>query len=477
MNKRIRSLLFFIIIVVLLLPACKTEKTSGTETNDTSNVSNEKNDKSSLLSFLDNKEGNKEKLTAFEELFEDAPKLAWDDNDCAGYIDIHGDWVIEPKYRQARPFSEGFAAVRDPVEGKWGYIDTNGEYVISPRFYAAEDFYEGTAVVASEDYCFVGMIDTKGEYIIQPIYKRVSNYRDGYSLVKDDSGYYFLDEKGNKSFETYGYYEAYSFNNGKALVNVGGPYFNSWHILDTDGNITYFDQASEEGRVVEKIIDTFPFGTNGYYADFNGGLTVETWNGKCLVDDNGNFISPYFAYIDQFNGDYAKAGAWSTEGSIRYGYVDKDFNWVIEPIYWNIFYCTSDYLWAVEEEKSDEPYKADYRWYIVDMHGNRLYELKHDGEITVQQEDAKYMILENKNNLPISALKKYSDEPMDFKCGYIDKNYNEILPFIYESAGSFAYDGSYAIVKYNGHYGMIDIDGNWIIEPKFSSFESRRYNY
>ena len=41
-----------------------------------------------------------------------------------GFIDPQGQWVIEPKYEQAEPFSQGMAAVKE--NGKWGYIFRQG---------------------------------------------------------------------------------------------------------------------------------------------------------------------------------------------------------------------------------------------------------------------------------------------------------------------------------------------------------------
>ncbi len=31
----------------------------------------------------------------------------------------------------------------------------------------------------------------------------------------------------------------------------------------------------------------------------------------------------------------------------------------------------------------------------------------------------------------------------------------------------------YSTVKYKGHYGIIDINGNWLIEHKFTSFDNK----
>ena len=41
-----------------------------------------------------------------------------------GYVDQKGHYVVEPQYLDARPFSEGMAAVLigDENTGQWGYV-------------------------------------------------------------------------------------------------------------------------------------------------------------------------------------------------------------------------------------------------------------------------------------------------------------------------------------------------------------------
>ena len=51
-----------------------------------------------------------------------------------GYIDPQGDWVIEPKFAEAREFSEaGLAPARRDGQ-KWGYINQRGVFTIPSRY-------------------------------------------------------------------------------------------------------------------------------------------------------------------------------------------------------------------------------------------------------------------------------------------------------------------------------------------------------
>ena len=53
-----------------------------------------------------------------------------------GFIDLQGNYVINPQFDLVYSFSEGLAAVQigDWNTGKWGFIDRQGNYVINPQF-------------------------------------------------------------------------------------------------------------------------------------------------------------------------------------------------------------------------------------------------------------------------------------------------------------------------------------------------------
>ncbi len=70
-----------------------------------------------------------------------------------GYENGKGVSILPPKYENARPFSEGMAAVYDGY--RWGYINRDGVYVIKPQYGAynvwgmqiVNPFVNGTAAV------------------------------------------------------------------------------------------------------------------------------------------------------------------------------------------------------------------------------------------------------------------------------------------------------------------------------------------
>lgn len=68
-------------------------------------------------------------------------------NECWGWIDRNGDWLIRPSYSGARPFSEGLAgcAIKTNGTDSWGWIDQSGNWVIKPKYVSAGEFSDGMA--------------------------------------------------------------------------------------------------------------------------------------------------------------------------------------------------------------------------------------------------------------------------------------------------------------------------------------------
>ncbi len=105
-----------------------------------------------------------------------------------GYADESGKVVIEARFDDATPFSEGLAAVRvgGPEDGKWGYIDGTGDFVIEPQFAGASFFSEGLAAVTTDDFFDgkQGYIDRHGTIVIEPRFEQAWPFDDGEAFVQ-----------------------------------------------------------------------------------------------------------------------------------------------------------------------------------------------------------------------------------------------------------------------------------------------------
>lgn len=67
-----------------------------------------------------------------------------------------------PKYRNVRSFSEGLAPVQAP-SGKWGFINEHQQWVIQPRFDDAREF-QGNKAAAQQNGKW-GFINKRGDWL------------------------------------------------------------------------------------------------------------------------------------------------------------------------------------------------------------------------------------------------------------------------------------------------------------------------
>ena len=81
-----------------------------------------------------------------------------------GYISKTGEFIIQPKFKTAKSFSDGLAAAED--NGKWGFISPKGDWAIPATFDEAKYFDSGICVVAKDKKWFY--INKKGETIPSP---------------------------------------------------------------------------------------------------------------------------------------------------------------------------------------------------------------------------------------------------------------------------------------------------------------------
>lgn len=120
-----------------------------------------------------------------------------------GSIDKNGNIVIEPQYDDCKSFSEGFAGVR--IGSEWGFVDKSGNPVIVAKYADVSEFSEGLAAVSINGR--YGYINKKGEFIINPKYDIASSFANGYATVGkwigDDDYACVIDKKGKELCDNY----------------------------------------------------------------------------------------------------------------------------------------------------------------------------------------------------------------------------------------------------------------------------------
>jgi WG repeat protein len=102
----------------------------------------------------------------------DDPSLRWVQKDKLwGLARADGSWLIEPKFEQAAPLSDGLALVT--VGGKVGFIDRTGNFAIPPTFNKAWPFNPGFGRTSAERGGIFGVIDKTGAWVFQTNYQQL----------------------------------------------------------------------------------------------------------------------------------------------------------------------------------------------------------------------------------------------------------------------------------------------------------------
>lgn len=127
-----------------------------------------------------------------------------------GFVNFEGQWVINPKFQKAKPFSKNLAPVC--INDRWGYTNLTGDCIIAPVYSDAEPFSEN-GLAAVKDYNW-GFINETGELIIPTQYEvsialfgmfmhQKKGFIDGLARVKLSGKWGFLKPDGQLLNEWY----------------------------------------------------------------------------------------------------------------------------------------------------------------------------------------------------------------------------------------------------------------------------------
>lgn len=159
-----------------------------------------------------------------------------------GFEDDHGQFRISPTFDDARPFSDGMAAVK--ISDKWGFVDAAGKLAIQPKFSNAYYFREGVGIAELKDFGDV-LIDKAGR-ILATGFGFVDLVSEGRVPATRDGKNGYLDLRGNVVIPIV-YDAGRSFSDGLAAVEKS----NKWGYVDRDGRTVIpfaFDEAGQFGN-------------------------------------------------------------------------------------------------------------------------------------------------------------------------------------------------------------------------------------
>jgi hypothetical protein len=224
------------------------------------------------------------------------------------------------------------------ADGKWGYLDEHGQWVVEPKLDEARSFVAGVGLARARQGMLWGYVQADGTWRVKPSYESARPFIHGFALVAKHkkSDYFFIDSKGKKAFEGV-FSNAHDFgHNAMAPVAQG----KRWGYIDQTGKIVIQPQFyrafpfNVHGVAQVKAKPTFSLGLLG---ELLGSTTSDADEARYgVIDTKGNWvIKPKFEYLWNYNDDGLAWGQWQENGDDIEGYVDTQGELVWKTNYLN----------------------------------------------------------------------------------------------------------------------------------------------
>lgn len=406
-------------------------------------------------------------------------------------------------YEDAFNFNENMAAVK--INGLYGYINNEGTLIISPEYEAAEYFNKGIAIVKKNN--FYGAIDINNNIIVPLQYEELSMIDNSIFSAKKN-GYYGCISKDEEILINFNYenpLEIHPLSSGNLVAITTGT-DGKKGLISTKSNINispkynniYFDSVNTNLVTLVKFFDfADKYGIlnidTGFIIEpsspiplyFNEGLCPYMKNEKYgYIDENGEFIiEPIYDYVSGFSKDVAIV-CLKINTRLKSGLIDKTGKLII-PIEF-------DTLFMVEEEgkiialKNNTTSAFDYNGNTITSETGNLIDKyvnpnKNKAEINIEIEDDSYgdpiSTIKDKNGDNIfegtySTIEPYENNELYIisrfsKYGCMNNRFIEIIPLKYDSLTYLTND--IFIAKENNKVELITKNNKNIFEETFDN--------
>lgn len=258
---------------------------------------------------------------------------------------------------------------------KWGYINSHGTFVIPAKFQSAGDFEKnGLAII--ETNSLQGLINKKGEIVLQPTFDYITAFSEGFAIGNNSSKCKIINDKGAVVFSSD--YSIGNFTNGFATISkeMGTSGYNYGYIgknlkIVVDPIYKYAENFSDNKALVKisdtqygvidnnfKIISTLNYTNMRSLSEDMIPFMDKSTNKYGYVNTEGKIILPAtFMDAFSFKDGFAIVNLSDKTYYSKAGVIDKNGNYVINPLYSSIEYLGNK-LFAVTNlsENSGSPY-------------------------------------------------------------------------------------------------------------------------
>lgn len=311
-------------------------------------------------------------------------KLRW------GFINENGEFVIAPQFYDAEMFDAELGIARVYTENGKCFIDSLGNIKTLPVSFddimlpplTGNPFLNGLALVNKDG--LYGLVNTNFDYVIQP------QYKDIIPMSLDGETQCYISPDGFI----------------KCIENGKYGYINTKGETVLDFKYESLGDISENGLIA--------CGRSIYHQGMSGLSTVYHYiniQGKTVINPSTNFYG-----AGQFHNGVAIVNTSNAFGLVgNYGLINERGAYVVSPQYGSLSYIGDNrYIFAKYDEK------RRYLYGIIDSSGKEI-------------KPATYYRIGNFTDDGVAV----AETSLNGKYGYIDKNGNVVIDFLYKYANEF----------------------------------------
>lgn len=420
--------------------------------------------------------------------------LKYEEDGKYGLINFEGKKISDAIYESidSLSYKEGELLVKK--DGKYGVINIKGNTLVEneydtievDKYYTDEHGYKNAGYIVSvktQDGYRYGYINENVK--IKPEYNELLRVTE----LKDNSNIYLLCAKNGQ----YGI-----IKNGKEIVSyeyqsIRYDAQNSVFVVEKSKK---YGIATLDGKVIVPVEYNQIDITGIYiYAENEQGTTVYTGTGtEASIDTN-------IAILNTDNENYRIR--IDSKDTTKYGVIDKYGKVVIEEKYNYINYLYQDYFIVSDENRklgiidNKENVKLEIKYdsiqkiqgtdlvqatiskgNMTEIYSKDMAKIAEMSDIVIEsnkdfiklsnEKEVKYFNLEGTElkNTQIYINNKTFASKKDDKWGYVDKEGNVVVDYIYDNATEINEFG-FAAVKKDGKWGSINAEGSIVVEPTY----------
>lgn len=334
-------------------------------------------------------------------------------------------------------------------DNKYGLINLDGSLVLPCEYdniYALEGI--SNSIIISKDGK-LGLVDSTGNKVIDLEYKEIKNfgkdYKQGYIIKNQEDKYGIISYSKMQILPNQ--YEDIKQVYGTSLFVISQA--GKQKVIKQDGSVVISDGFDSISQIIDGTAQGVIFVKGGKYGLMNA-------EGKTVID-------PIYEYLKQ-----AKSQDFIAKQNGKYGVISQDKTTKLDFNFTGISYDSTADLFTAEDENYnsivfDGQYNKKLEGIVSDINTDKGY-LK----IRINDEYKYYNFkFEEKKNTELFTSNDIFLSKKNGKYGYVDKNGNVIVDYIYDDATEENEYG-FASVKKDGLWGSIDEKGKVVIEPKYN---------